>query len=123
MPHNVLEYSSDLTPLPDFRWVFAEVHRALEEEAGIRVGNAKSRARPVDAYIGDGNGSHAMVHLDIRFMEGRTTDAKAALSARCLEILKDAFGASGDGRDLQITVAVADLERATYSKHPSGTIP
>ena len=64
-----------------------------------------------------------MVHLDIRFMEGRTTEVKGELSRRCLEILEDAFAKAGEGRSLQISVAVGDLERATYAKYPPGTIP
>ena len=123
MPHNVIEFTSDLGPLPDFEHVFSQIHVALEEIAGARIGNSKSRARSVDTFIADGDSVHAMVHLDIRFMEGRSTQAKASLSERCLEILEEAFSKAGEGRQLQISVAVADLERATYSKLPPGTIP
>lgn len=123
MPHIALEYSSDLHPLPDFRRVFAEVHAILDEVANARISNAKSRATAVEAYVGDGDASRAFAHLEIRLMEGRSTEVKAEISAMCLEVLVAAFGDASTDRDLQITVHVTDLERATYAKHPPGTIP
>ena len=123
MPHIVLEYSSDLDPLPDFRQVFGQVHGILDDVAGARIANAKSRAVPVEAYVGDGDVHRAFSHLEIRLMEGRSTEVKAEISARCLEVLVAAFGDISPNCDLQITVHVTDLERATYAKHPPGTIP
>ena len=123
MPHNMIEYTADLEPLPDFGEVFAPIHMALEEMAGARIENSKSRSRAVETYIADGDPSHAMVHLEIRFMEGRSTEAKAELTARCLEILRDAFATAGEERQLQISVEISDIDRATYSKFPAGTIP
>ncbi len=77
MPHTILEYSSDLDPLPDFRQLFAEVHAILDDVAGARIANAKSRGIPVEAYVGDGDARRAFVHLEIRLMEGRSTEVKA----------------------------------------------
>lgn len=123
MPHAILEYSSDLQPLPDFRQVFHEVHAILDAVAGARISNAKSRAIPVEAYVGDGDARRAFVHLEIRLMEGRSSEVRGEVSATCLEVLVAAFGDASTNRDVQITVHVTDLERATYSKHPPGTIP
>ena len=122
MPHIVLEYSADLDPVPDLRRLFAEVHGALEQIADAPIGNSKSRVRPVDAYIADGSSAHAMVHLEIRLMEGRSDETKADLSRACLDILIRAFARAADGRALQTTVSIDDLDRATYAKHPEGTI-
>ena len=123
MPHIVLEYSSDLDPLPDFRQVFGEVHGILDDVAGARIANAKSRAVPVEAYVGDGDVRRAFAHLEIRLMEGRSTEVKAEISSQCLEVLVAAFGHATTDRDLQITAHVTDLARATYAKYPPGTIP
>ena len=122
VPHIVLEYSDDLDPLPDLRAVFGAVHRVLADVAGAPVDNSKSRARAVDAYIADGDESAAMVHLDIRLMEGRTTEQKAAVSQACLDILVEAFAAAAANRELQTTVAISDFDRATYAKDPAGSI-
>lgn len=123
MPHTILEYSSDLDPLPDFRQLFAEVHAILDDVAGARIANAKSRAIPVEAYVGDGDARRAFVHLEIRLMEGRSTEVKAEVASTCLEVLVAAFDDASMHRDLQTTVHVTDLERATYAKYPPGTIP
>ena len=123
MPHLVLEYSSDLEPLPDFGQVFGEMHAVLVDAAGVRIANAKSRAVPVEAFIGDGDPRRAFVHLEVRLMEWRSTEVKAEVSSSCLEVLVAAFADASAGRDLQLTVHVTDLERATYAKHPPGTIP
>ncbi|MGI9528321.1 MAG: 5-carboxymethyl-2-hydroxymuconate Delta-isomerase [Acidimicrobiia bacterium] len=123
MPHVRLEYSDDLIPVPDFPAVFARVHAVLNTTADAATANAKSRAIAVAGYVGDGNVENAFVHLSIELMEGRSTDVKAAVSDQCLSIVEDAFSRAGQDRNLQITVAVSDLERATYRKIPKGTIP
>ena len=122
MPHIVLEYSDDLDPMPDLEPVFQAIHAVLEDGAGAPVGNSKSRSQPVTSYIGDGDDLHAMVHLDIRLMEGRTEDQKAEVTQRCLALLVDAFADAARERRLQTTVAIADLDRRTYAKSPDGTI-
>lgn len=123
MPHVRLEYSDGLRPLPDFHAVFADVHTVLHATAGAAISNAKSRAIAVGGYIGDGNPANAFVHLSIELLEGRSTEVKALVSDQCLAIVDAAFSAAGEHRNLQITVAVSDLERATYRKLPKGTIP
>jgi 5-carboxymethyl-2-hydroxymuconate isomerase len=123
MPHIVFEYTSDLSPLPDMGDVFKRVHSILDEVAQAKIGNSKSRAIPVDSYVGDGDAMNAFVHLDIRLMEGRSVEVKEEISNRCLAVLAEALEDSGARRNLQITVSVSDLERATYTKHPPGTIP
>ena len=123
MPHIVFEYTADLSPLPDMGEVFKRVHAILDEVAHAKVANSKSRAIPVDSYVGDGDAMNAFAHLDIRLMEGRSVEAKEEISSRCLMLLSQTLKDSGACRDLQITVSVSDLERATYAKHPPGTIP
>jgi 5-carboxymethyl-2-hydroxymuconate isomerase len=123
MPHLVLEYSSDLEPLPDLRQVFDEIHAILVDVAGARIANVKSRAVPVEAFVGDGDPRRAFAHLEVRLMEGRSTEVKAEVSSSCLEVLVAAFGEASTNRDLQVTVHVTDLDRATYAKHPPRTIP
>lgn len=123
MPHIVFEYTADLSPLPDMGQVFKRVHAILDEVARAKVPNSKSRSIPVDSYVGDGDPINAFVHLDIRLMEGRSDEVKEEISNRCLMLLTDTLKDAVDRRNLQITVSVSDLERATYAKHPPGTIP
>ena len=122
MPHVIIEYSDDLVPLPSLDEVFARVHGVIVDLAGSPISNLKSRAYAVRSLVGDGDPSRAMVHAEIALMEGRTRETKAAVAEAVVGILCDAFAPASDGRDVQTTVEVRDIERATYAKHPPGTI-
>jgi 5-carboxymethyl-2-hydroxymuconate isomerase len=123
MPHIVFEYTADLSPLPDMDETFKNIHEILDEVAHAQVANSKSRTLPVYSYVGDGDSSNAFVHLDIRLLEGRSVEVKEQISNRCLKLLTESLEDASARRNLQITVSVSDLERATYAKHPPGTIP
>ena len=122
MPHVIIEYSDDLVPVPDIDAVLVSIHGVIVELVGAPISNVKSRAYAVHSLVGDADPSRAMVHAEIALMEGRTRDAKAALAEAVVGILRDAFAPASSGRDVQTTVEVRDIERATYAKHPPGTI-
>ncbi|MCZ6706188.1 MAG: isomerase, partial [Bacteroidetes bacterium] len=85
MPHLTLEYSGNVTDLPDINDVFGEIHRVLQKTAGIKIANCKSRARVADEYlIADGGPAHAFVHLDVRILDGRSVELKKELGNRLL---------------------------------------
>jgi 5-carboxymethyl-2-hydroxymuconate isomerase len=74
---------------------------------------------------GDGEGESAFVHLDIRFLEGRKPDVKQAIGEGAVELLHDHFMAAVEASndlDLQITVEIRDIQRASYFKYPPGTL-
>lgn len=123
VPQIVLEYSSNLPAVVDFNRLFSEVHRSLQDIAGIRLDNCKSRAwKAEDYFIGNGEANNAFVHLQIRIIEGRTPAVKQAIGERCLKILKQLYSASIAVMALQITVEVDDLQREFYFKHPEGSL-
>lgn len=123
MPHITLEYSSNLDQDVDFDGLFAQIHSVLADEGGLKIGNCKSRATKVGTYyIGDGADNYAFVHADVRFLEGRSVDAKQQISGSILAILKDCYASSLETWDLQITVEVRDISKETYSKVPAGTL-
>ena len=123
MPHILLEYTPNLTETPDFAALFASIHESLEALVGIKLDNCKSRVRVADNfYIGDGSAAHAFVHLEIRFVEGRSRAVKQALGAQCLALLQQVYGASIGEKDLQITVEVDDIIRDFYFKYPEGSL-
>lgn len=122
MPHLSLEYSANLSAEIAGEELLHELHSALERIAGIRIANCKSRVRAASLFlVGRGEEEGAFVHLEVRFLEGRSTEVREAVGARLLEILVEAYGA-GRRKDLQITVEVIEIERAAYFKHPPGTL-
>ncbi len=123
MPHLTLEFTSNLSGTPPTPELFLNLHRLLETVAGIRPENCKSRWREVEGWVvGSGDPASAFVHLDLRFLEGRALEIQQAIGQGVLEMLKAHFLPEPEGLDLQITVEVQEIRKATYFKFPSGTL-
>lgn len=123
MPQIVLEYSSNVLEQSGFTDLFASIHEILHRQAGIKLDNCKSRAICRDEFhVGDGHPSNAFVHLEIRFIEGRSDEAKQKLGTESMNQLKQFFDKSIARLDLQITVEVDDIRRDSYFKFPEGTL-
>jgi 5-carboxymethyl-2-hydroxymuconate isomerase len=122
MPHLTLEYTGNLRPAASFDELFAQLHQVLAEVGGISPDNCKSRAIRLDDYfVGGGGARQAFVHLTIRFLAGRPTELKQQIGRRSLSVLQQHFPPSTD-LDLQLTVEIQEIERATYCKFPEGTL-
>lgn len=123
MPHLILEYTNNIPQAIDTHKLFAPLHQIIAETAGIRIENCKSRAIPLDDYyIAEGKPGQAFVHLNIRFLEGRSAALKQSLGQQSLEALRAHFGDAPDGLDLQLTVEIGDIQRQSYFKFPTGTL-
>jgi len=128
MPHLTLEYSANVRETSfrettDLGPLFSRLHALLSEAAGIDIRNCKSRARPADDYlVAEGDECDAFVHLDIRFLDGRSAEVKRAVGIQALEILRECFATAAAAPALQITVEVRDIDRHAYFKHPPSSI-
>jgi len=123
MPQITLDYTNNLNPDINFEILFSEIHQKLNEVAGIKIGNCKSRAIKLDNYfIAAGEDKNAFVHIDVRMLSGRTIEIKKKLGEEILLIIKRYFSKFVEKFDLQITVEIQDIERAFYFKYPDGTL-
>ena len=123
MPHLTLEYTANLSGTPPTAEMFLDIHRVLASVAGIHPENCKSRWRKVEEWVvGYGDSRSAFVHLDIRFLEGRPQEIQQALGEGILGILTNHFRPDRGEVDLQITVEVREIRKATYFKFPPGTL-
>ncbi len=123
MPHLTLEYTANMEISPPSPDLMLALHHLLNAEAGIRMENCKSRWRKVDHWVvGAGQEESAFVHLDLRFMEGRPLEVQRAVGQGALTALRNHFKEAPPGVDLQITVEVGEIRRATYFKFPGGTL-
>jgi len=123
MPHLILEYTANLDHARPTRELLLSLHHMLNAVAGIRVENCKSRWRRVDNWVvGTGDGTSAFVHLDLRFLEGRSVEIQQAVGEGALEALRSHFLPGPPGVDLQVTVEVGEIRKATYFKYPGGTL-
>ncbi len=64
----------------------------------------------------------AFVHLDVRFMEGRTLEVKQILGQQMKAALMKWFRVEDELVEIQITVEIRDIERVGYFKYPEGTL-
>jgi 5-carboxymethyl-2-hydroxymuconate isomerase len=75
--------------------------------------------------VAEGEGPSAFVHLDIRFLEGRSPEVKRAIGDGALDLLHKHFAPGAEepeGLDFQITIEIRDIHRVTYFKYPPGTL-
>jgi 5-carboxymethyl-2-hydroxymuconate isomerase len=123
MPHLTLEYTSNLDGNPPTPELLLAIHTLLEAVAGIRADNCKSRWHRLEDWVmGRGDSATAFVHLDLRFLEGRAPEVQQAVGEGALEILKAHFLAGARPMEIQITVEIREIRKATYFKHPPGTL-
>jgi 5-carboxymethyl-2-hydroxymuconate isomerase len=117
MPHLTLEYTGNLVQQVRAGELLPALHRLLAQVAGIEAGNCKSRLVRLDDYcVGGGETRHAFVHLEIRILAGRAPEVKREIGAQSLAVLEDYFAPSLSEFELQITVEVIDMRRASYFK-------
>ena len=123
MPHLRIEYSANVPPEGELEALFARLHRILLEDGGIPIANCKSRARRCETFlVAEGGPAAAFVHLDLRFLEGRSPEVKRAIGEAALEALREFFPRSVAGVEVQVTVEIRDIARASYFKFPRGTL-
>ena len=121
MPHITIEHSADHARGIDWPAVLGELHRVTARTIGTDIRNCKSRVLGREIYrVGDDGCEDGFVHADVQVLEGRSTASKRELAEGLLAALRDALAA--EAQTLQITVYVHDIERATYAKHPQGTL-
>ena len=123
MPHITLEYSSNLNLGGTSAALFEKVHARVQDIAGVKIENCKSRAYVADEYrVGRGDPESAFIHLSVRFIEGRSSERKQALGVSLCELLREAFAVGDSDEDIQVTVEVSDIRLDEYCKFPAGSL-
>ena len=121
MPHLHLEHTGDIPESILSHDLLRRLHQIVHQRIGVPLANCKGRVLRLDSFlVGDGPCDQSFVHLRIRFLEGRSVEARRALGRDLLEHLKESLETSG--RTPQITVSVEELARDFYFKHPPGTL-
>lgn len=116
MPQITVEYSQVIAATFDRRAFALALHPMAAQMVGSALSSFKTRFYPiVEAVIGDGAASHAMVHVDFRLLSGRAPELKQCLGTAVLELAR-AHVRAVPGMDIQITVEITDLDRPHYHK-------
>ena len=117
MPHLVLEYSDNLPAAVDFDALFTRLHAALVETAGVRLADIKSRAVPQARFrAGAGAPEAVFAHLGVALFAGRDAAQQQRISARLLELLREAFAVAWAERPCALTVELREIRREGYAK-------
>ncbi|HEY5837195.1 5-carboxymethyl-2-hydroxymuconate Delta-isomerase [Streptomyces sp.] len=122
MPHTTVEFSSDLGSVFDTAGFAEDLHPTIASIADASVEGCKTRfLHPgfVDTdylHIADGSPRHAMIHVEIALLSGRTTDVKRELGQAVLALVRT-HTAPAPAFRIQMSVEIRELDRETYATH------
>ena len=115
VPHCTLEYSDNLTDFAAGQ-MLAALNAGLLASGLFAEADIKSRAVRLEQFaVGVAPAPRAFVHLTLSVLSGRSVDERAALARRALAVLEAGCSAPA-ATELQLSVDVAEMERATYAK-------
>lgn len=133
MPHIKLEYTANIPLSNDPGELFSVLHQLIHTVAGVDIQNCKSRLYKLEhfwvgggALTGDNKSTGGLapgfVHLEVRFVAGRSMSIKNSLAEQLKQALLDYLVDVLDQFDLQVTVEVSDIILDEYAKYPSGSL-
>ncbi|WP_417804997.1 5-carboxymethyl-2-hydroxymuconate Delta-isomerase [Thalassospira lucentensis] len=118
MPQLEIEYSAKLPIAESLPALAVALHHAIAKTADAELGSFKTRISPLDTVvIADGGAQHAMVHLDIRMLSGRSDAVKFTTGETALGLLRAELADLVGDYAVQFSVEVHDLDRANYHKY------
>ncbi|UZI27864.1 5-carboxymethyl-2-hydroxymuconate Delta-isomerase [Streptomyces sp. VB1] len=112
MPQITVDYSGTLAATFDRQAFAFALHPLIATTVDTRPEACKTRFRRVDEFvIGDRAEGHAVLHIEIRLLHGRTDATKIRLADAVLDLIA-ARVEPGDGVTLHASVEVPDLDAA-----------
>jgi 5-carboxymethyl-2-hydroxymuconate isomerase len=115
MPQITVDYSATLDEAFDRAGFAPALHAEVVDTAAARIGACKTQFRRTeDTVVGADLRGHAVVHVTIALLAGRTDETKAKLTEAALELLKT-YVKPADGLELHASAEVRDLD-ASYRK-------
>lgn len=114
MPQITVDYSAPLAGTFDRKDFALALHTVVVETTAAKIEACKTRFQPVeDLVVGAGAEGHALVHVTVALLPGRTEEVKATLTERTLELLRAHVKPAG--LTLHASAEVRDLD-ASYIK-------
>ncbi|WP_371675286.1 5-carboxymethyl-2-hydroxymuconate Delta-isomerase [Streptomyces sp. NBC_01276] len=97
MPQITVDYSASLADAFDRQGFARALHPLTAELVDTPVETCKTRFRRVEeTFVDDGAPEHAVVHVELALLPGRSEDAKAELGRAVLELLRSSTDAAPD---------------------------
>ncbi|MEV7601914.1 isomerase [Kitasatospora sp. NPDC089797] len=108
MPQILVDHSTELAF--DHAVLAADLHKAVTEVIDTSVAECKTLFRPAPEHtVGDGTAGEALVLVELKILAGRSTELRAELTARVVEVLRSHIVVP-----TAIGVQVTELDRDTY---------
>ncbi|CAL9568246.1 5-carboxymethyl-2-hydroxymuconate Delta-isomerase [Streptomyces pilosus] len=115
MPQITVDYSERLADGFDRPAFARDLHTAVVEIAAARPPACKTRFRRTeDVVVGPDTGGHALVHVHIALLAGRSDETKARLTEAVLDLLRQ-YVKPSEGQTLHASAEVRELD-ASYRK-------
>ncbi|MFF9812618.1 5-carboxymethyl-2-hydroxymuconate Delta-isomerase [Streptomyces sp. NPDC014006] len=116
MPQITVDYSERLADVFDRPGFARAVHEATVEIAAAKPPACKTQFRRTeDTVVGPDSEGHAIVHITIGLLAGRTEETKARLTEQVLQLLRQHVKPT-EGLALHASAEVRDLD-ASYRKY------
>lgn len=113
MPQIIVDYSGQLAEDFDRPGFARALHTAVVEIAAAKLPACKTQFRRTeDTTVGDDNDGHAVVHVTLGLLAGRTDETKAQLTETVLELLRQHVKPA-ESLTLHASAEVRDLD-ASY---------
>ncbi|MGW5093059.1 5-carboxymethyl-2-hydroxymuconate Delta-isomerase [Streptomyces nodosus] len=110
MPQITIDYSAELEDAFDRRGFAPALHAEVVEIAAARIEACKTRFRRIeDTTVGADPAGHAIVHIALGLMAGRTEETKARLTEAAVELLRQ-YVKPAEGLVLHASAEVRDLD-------------
>ncbi|AVH59129.1 MULTISPECIES: 5-carboxymethyl-2-hydroxymuconate Delta-isomerase [Streptomyces] len=109
MPQITIDHSGSLDHV-DWEAFAVELHPVIVETAAARIEACKTRvARTEEDVVGAEAAGHAIVHVTIALLAGRSDETKAKLTEAVLDLLRK-YIEPEDGVTLHASAEVRDLD-------------
>ncbi|MFD5630312.1 5-carboxymethyl-2-hydroxymuconate Delta-isomerase [Streptomyces sp. NPDC127072] len=117
MPQITVDYSESLDAAFDRRGFALALHPVVVETAGARIEACKTRFRPTeDDVVGAEGDGHAIVHVTLALLAGRTEETKAQLTEAVLDLLRKHIEPADGVAKVHASAEVRDLD-PSYRKY------
>ena len=111
MPHQIIEYSSNLEDRINIKRLVDILHAAAIGLEALPQAGMRTRAVRRDlCKIADGHAENTFVHVTLRLAAGRSHEAKTAVGEQLFAALKKHIGPSGDSFPVALSLEIQEID-------------
>lgn len=117
MPHQIIEYSSNLEDRINIRRLVDILHAAAVRLVVLPRAGVRTRAVRRDLYrIADGHVENTFVHVTLRLAVGRSREVKAAVGEQLFTALTKHIEPSDDSFPVALSLEIQEIDPVTRWK-------